>query len=326
MEYKKYQHVERLGTEGTQGLLDGEVYVFPKLDGTNASIWREYDEFFSSLHFGSRNRELSVQKDNHGFMNAFVGSADGSFQCALNNLFDELGNVILYGEWLVKHQVQYQDDAYRKFYIFDVFDLDTLEYRHYNDYIEPVVNSCLRCNLLSYIEPIWIFDALEDELGGDEVSEGINMCLHDNKWLVKDGVGEGIVIKRYGYKNPFGHTVWGKVIAQDYATKKVQRLTTPKDSVAIEDKIIDKFFDVSVINKEWTGIKPHCTLGEDLGIEYTWKPSNYPHLIERCWRTFLIEETYEFSKWSKNAKIDFKRLRGQLTIKLKEYVEGGGLG
>lgn len=33
----KYQHLERLGNQETNGILDGEVYVFPKIDGTNAS-------------------------------------------------------------------------------------------------------------------------------------------------------------------------------------------------------------------------------------------------------------------------------------------------
>ena len=39
MEFKRYQHVERIGTEKVKGLLDGKVYVFPKLDGTNTQIY-----------------------------------------------------------------------------------------------------------------------------------------------------------------------------------------------------------------------------------------------------------------------------------------------
>ena len=36
-EFKKYQHVERLGTSEVQGIENGMCYVFPKIDGTNAS-------------------------------------------------------------------------------------------------------------------------------------------------------------------------------------------------------------------------------------------------------------------------------------------------
>ena len=34
MNFTKYQHVERLGTTETDGILDGDVLVFPKIDGT----------------------------------------------------------------------------------------------------------------------------------------------------------------------------------------------------------------------------------------------------------------------------------------------------
>ena len=37
-EFVKYQHVERLGTDETEGILDGIVYVFYKIDGTNGSV------------------------------------------------------------------------------------------------------------------------------------------------------------------------------------------------------------------------------------------------------------------------------------------------
>ena len=39
MEYKKYQHVCRIGTSDVGGLLDGEVYVFSKIDGTNGTLF-----------------------------------------------------------------------------------------------------------------------------------------------------------------------------------------------------------------------------------------------------------------------------------------------
>ena len=61
--FKKYQHIERLGTDETEGILDGLVYVFPKIDGTNGSIWWEptcmskTTKNHGCIRFGSRNRE-----------------------------------------------------------------------------------------------------------------------------------------------------------------------------------------------------------------------------------------------------------------------------
>ena len=39
MEFKKYQHVERFGNIEVEGIELGKCYIFPKIDGTNASIW-----------------------------------------------------------------------------------------------------------------------------------------------------------------------------------------------------------------------------------------------------------------------------------------------
>ena len=55
MEYKKYQHIERLGTSEVEGILDGKVYLFYKIDGTNSCIFLKGE---NELGFGSRNREI----------------------------------------------------------------------------------------------------------------------------------------------------------------------------------------------------------------------------------------------------------------------------
>lgn len=312
MEFKPYQHIEKLGTPATEGLLDGVVSVFPKLDGTNASIWREGMQ--DRLHFGSRNRELSLEKDNHGFMNAFINSGK---QIIVHKLLDELGNVIIFGEWLIPNNIKnYKDDAWRKFYVFDVFDLDTFEYRDYEEWRGVVYSASEKCNLIQIVPAI-------DKVNGSDVD--VDLYLIGNNYLMKDGcgVGEGIVIKRYGYKNPFGHTVWGKVIHSDYTQKKVQRSQAPKDSV--ESQIIDKFFDLSIINKEWGIIRKDGHWTSEGSYNLLWGPSYYPRLIEQCWKIFLTEEVYNFTKKFKNPTVDFKKLRGQLTVKLKEYVEGVGL-
>jgi hypothetical protein len=41
MEYLKYQHIERFGTDEVDEIGVGECYVFPKIDGTNAQVWIE---------------------------------------------------------------------------------------------------------------------------------------------------------------------------------------------------------------------------------------------------------------------------------------------
>lgn len=39
MNYKKYQHIEKLGTSEVEGILKGKCHLFYKIDGTNSSIF-----------------------------------------------------------------------------------------------------------------------------------------------------------------------------------------------------------------------------------------------------------------------------------------------
>ena len=63
MDFEKYMHVEKLISDEVEGLTDGPVLVFPKLDGTNASAWASD----GVIKTGSRNRLLSAAADNAGF-------------------------------------------------------------------------------------------------------------------------------------------------------------------------------------------------------------------------------------------------------------------
>ena len=106
MVFSKYHHIERIGNEEVEGLLDGTVHVYPKIDGTNASIWMHE----GGMHFGSRKRELSEEKDNAGFLQwAALGDDSPNFL----GWFEEMGyDFRLYGEWLVPHTMKdYREDA-----------------------------------------------------------------------------------------------------------------------------------------------------------------------------------------------------------------------
>ena len=64
MEFERYQHIERIGTVETNGIEFGTCFIFPKIDGTNGQLWITA----GVLRAGSRNRELSLDNDNQGFM------------------------------------------------------------------------------------------------------------------------------------------------------------------------------------------------------------------------------------------------------------------
>lgn len=65
--FVKYPHLERFGNSEVEGIEVGITHVFPKLDGTNASLWLEDNDICA----GSRNRVLSKESDNAGFLDFY---------------------------------------------------------------------------------------------------------------------------------------------------------------------------------------------------------------------------------------------------------------
>lgn len=90
-QFIKYQHVERFGTDETSGIENGMCYIFPKIDGTNGSIWYSDGE----MKAASRNRELTLDNDNQGFYNWAVLQMQTIGQFLLMH-----PDLRLFGEWL----------------------------------------------------------------------------------------------------------------------------------------------------------------------------------------------------------------------------------
>ena len=95
MEFRKYQHIERFGTSEVEGIEYGKCYIFPKIDGSNGSTYLGNDGL---IHAGSRNRELTLDKDNGGFF-AYILTLDNVKQCLLDN-----PNLRLFGKVLFEYE------------------------------------------------------------------------------------------------------------------------------------------------------------------------------------------------------------------------------
>ena len=89
------------------------IQISEKWDGANSSIAWENGE----LKAYSRKNELNMNNNLRGFWN-FVQTLD-------KEMFRDLGNRVLFGEWGVPHTVKYNQDAYNKWYVYDMFDKDT---------------------------------------------------------------------------------------------------------------------------------------------------------------------------------------------------------
>ena len=65
--FKSYPKIAAFGYEGTEDILDGEIVIEPKIDGSNVAIWLYCDDDGNPAYKLARR-------------NGFLGENDGSFQ------------------------------------------------------------------------------------------------------------------------------------------------------------------------------------------------------------------------------------------------------
>lgn len=244
MKFKKYMHVEKLGNSEVENILNGTVYLFYKIDGTNGGIYLADDG--QSLRFSSRNRELSLDKDNANFMQMML--EDKEQYNELLTLLQEHPTYIIYGEWLVPHTLKtYKEDAWKHFYVFDVYDMETEKYLSYDVYKALLDN-------YSHIKYIPLFRKLENPTQEQLVS----LLDETGDWLVTSGLSEGIVIKNYDFSNHYGRTVWAKLLTEDFRSKKHDTRSGNKEMKQSDNALeyqISKLLTVEHILKEKSKIE-----------------------------------------------------------------------
>lgn len=194
MVYRQYPKIHRIGKDEVTGILDLPVIVQEKIDGANSSIfWLD-----GEIRFGTRTRMLPLDESFRGF-NEWVQEHKGKIAEWFNN-----GNQdkILYGEWLVKHTLEYPKDRYEKFYLFDIYDkvqdknLSQTEVKQVAEQIGA-----------EYPE---IF--AEGKFSLDQIKEYVGKSAIAPK-------GEGVVIKNIDFVNQFGDHCYAKIVTSGFQEK-----------------------------------------------------------------------------------------------------------
>jgi hypothetical protein len=292
MEFRKYQHLERLGTSEVQGIELGDCYVFPKIDGTNASVWLHNGE----VQAGSRTRHLSLDKDNAGFYEWASKSE------AIRDYLVANPTHRLFGEWLVPHSLKtYRETAWRDFYVFDVTEDVGEEFRYlrYEEY-KPL----LELHGVNYIPPISIIKNGSYENFVNELSKNI-FLIEDGK-----GAGEGVVIKNYDFVNRFGRTTWAKIVTSEFKEKHSKQMgpSILNANKLVEEEIAEKFVTSALVDKEFAKIE---------SVD-GWSSKLIPKLLNVVYYSLVKEDAWEFVKEHKNPTIDFRRLQHFVFNKVKE--------
>lgn len=301
MEFRKYQHIERLGTTEVQNIELGECYVFPKVDGSNASVWLNDGE----IQAGSRTRHLTIDVDNQGFYE-YVRSNGNILSYLKENPTHRL-----FGEWLVPHSLKtYRDSAWRKFYVFDVcidrtddeiiHESDSqLNYLHYTQY-KPLIEK----HGIDYVPPICT-------IKNGSYEQFVNQLLK-NVFLLEDGkgAGEGIVIKRYDFRNKYNRQAWAKIVTSEFKECHAKEMgpNAINGKMLVEEEIALKYITSALVDKEFSKIEN--TKG--------WSSKLIPQLLNTVYYSLIREDCWEFVKEHKNPSIDFKRLQHFVFCEVKK--------
>lgn len=287
MLFRAYPKIMRLGKEETDGILDEPVTVQEKIDGANVSIWLNE---FGGISYGSRTRELG-KDDFNGF-----GTYVQAHTEALSIFFKENPKVRLYGEWLVKHTITYPDEAYKKMYLYDVYNEET------DKYLEQSIVEGL-AKELSFEYPKIFFTGemvtipmLEDIVGKSLVPDAAN--------------GEGVVIKRLDFINKYGNLIYAKKVHEKF-----------KESNAIvfggNNKFSETYWEMYIVNK-------YCTVGRVRKIMQKLQPEinerldfqHIPEIVGRAYHDLITEEAWEIA--TKIVAVDFKKLK---TLCSKKFIQ-----
>lgn len=280
-----YPKIHRLGKEETDGILEGIVTVQEKIDGANISIW--FDN--GVLKYGTRTRELPADESFNGFAEA-VKSNKGFQEIAHEGTDTHLR---FYGEWLVKHTITYPDTAYRKIYLFDVWDDlhdEFLSQHRVQMWAEELG-----------LEYPHVF--VEDE----RVTES-----QIKEFVGKTGVpeaanGEGVVIKSTTFRDKWGNHCYAKVVHEQF-----------KEANAIvfggNNKHSDSYHEMYIVNK-------YCTLGRVQKImmklqaetDHRLDMKETPEIAGRCLHDMITEEAWEI--FNKGQVLDNKKLKSFATRK-----------
>jgi hypothetical protein len=294
MKFAKYQHVERFGTDEVENIELGICHVFPKIDGTNGSVWLDNGQVCA----GSRNRTLSLEADNAGFLDSIIKDSR-----IIGYLLKHPEHRI-YGEWLVPHSLKtYRDEAWRKFYVFDVCvdseggnEVEYLPYSAYATILEEFK--------IDYIP-------LLAEVRNGSFEQFVEL-LSKNTFLIKDGlgVGEGIVIKNYSYKNRFGRTTWAKMVRAEFKEIHSKTMGAPivQGEKMVEESIVEKYCTTALIEKE------HAKIVNEMN---GWSSKYIPRLLSSVFYALVSEESWNIVKEFNLPRINYKTLNALVIGKIK---------
>ena len=196
----------------TQLFVPGDlIQITEKIDGSNASIQKIDDK----LEVYSRRMQLDAKNTLEG-MYEYVQTLDP-------NLFDE--RYVVFGEWLLQRKLKYNDSAMYKWYVYDMYDLETNKWM-----TQDVVKEFCNKAGLNYVHVLY---------EGPFISwEHCKTFLHDPMYGDKQ---EGIVIKNQTKLNtPYSdETYYLKIVNKEFMETKAYKAPKSAEQLSAEQEAKD---------------------------------------------------------------------------------------
>lgn len=291
MKFKTYPKINRLGKEETDGILTGVISVSEKIDGANLSVW--LDE--GVLHVGSRNNDLTENG------NTFNGAVEYcNKHKGIQSFLAEYPNCRLYGEWLVRHTLSYNETAYKKFYLFDIWN-ETTEVFFPQEEVQKIAKEYsieVVPDLGVYTNP-----SLEELT---KLMEGKSDVGGDKK--------EGIVLKNLDYINKFGELSYAKIVSESFKEDNgvIFGGNNKHSDTYWEMYIVNKYIDVARVQKIMNKIQP--LVEERLDMKHI------PRIMGTVYHDVITEEAWEIA--NKVQSVNYTNLQRVAYKKIKQvYVD-----
>jgi hypothetical protein len=290
--FKKYPKIHRLGKEETDGILFGDCHIQEKLDGANTSIWLDKR---GEITCGSRNRELS-----EGF-NGFVDYVQENEP--IKKLLTEHPGYRLYGEWLVRHTISYNETAYKKFYLFDIAVVGDGEEDEEFLPIHKVVEIADE------------YGIARPEYHGMFTNPSIEQLTSFAGKSTLGEQGEGIVIKNESFTDKWGNHNYAKMVTEKF--KEENGITfggnNKHSETYWEMYIVNKYVTLGRVRKIMNKLQPE--IDERLDLKHI------PRITSMVYHDILTEEMWDIAKKVQGVNFNtLKRVANAKTIQIYKDI------
>ena len=282
----------------TQLFVPGDlIQITEKIDGSNASIQKIDDK----LEVYSRRMQLDAKNTLEG-MYEYVQTLDP-------NLFDE--RYVVFGEWLLQRKLKYNDSAMYKWYVYDMYDLETNKWM-----TQDVVKEFCNKAGLNYVHVLY---------EGPFISwEHCKTFLHDPMYGDKQ---EGIVIKNQTKLNtPYSdETYYLKIVNKEFMETKAYKAPKSAEQLSAEQEAKD--LALTIITERRVE-KMIFALRDDGIIPNKLTPADMKtvaqHLPKRVYEDCLKEEPETVAAVDAIGAQPFSKICGSIVMQMARNIIIGG--